>query len=89
MLNIMEHVSLFLTYNRGQNNVTNDKVYQKVAILMYTEMFNFRSLSIYIMILFSTSPYCLLKVFPIACGYEKILFFVGVTLTFVHACRYS
>ena len=25
-----------------KNNGTNDKVYRKVAILMYTEMFNFR-----------------------------------------------
>ena len=25
-----------------KNSVTNDKVYRKVAILMYTEMFNFR-----------------------------------------------
>ena len=25
-----------------KNNVTNDKFYRKIAILMYTEMFNFR-----------------------------------------------
>ena len=35
-------LSICLTYNRGQNNETNDKFYRKVAFLMYTEMVNFR-----------------------------------------------
>ena len=34
------------TYNRGQTNGTNDKFYRKVAILMNTEMFNFRPQSL-------------------------------------------
>ena len=36
------------------------------------------------MILSSTSPYALLKEFSIACGYQKIPFFVVVPIYSVH-----
>ena len=40
-----------------KNNETNDKFYRKVAFIMYTEMVTqVLSLSVYIMILSSTSP---------------------------------
>ena len=57
-----------------KNNEKNDKFYRKVAFLTYTESVKFRSyvlsLSIYIMILSSTSLYALLKEFSIACGFK-------------------
>ena len=39
-----------------KNNVTNDKVYRKVAILMYTEMFNFRPQKLKISFETKTTP---------------------------------
>ena len=40
-----------------KNNVTTDKVYWKVAILMYTEMFNFRPQSRKTLVATKTIPF--------------------------------